>query len=149
VYVAFVADNFRGQFIGFPTTLGVPVAAWCGVMVADLLLRRGPYDETDLYRPAGRYGEVRIVPVAVVVGCTFVGWGLVTNAAASWLNWQGYLLGPLGLGGKHGAWAGANLGVLFALVAGFLVTWLFTRAGVRRQEALPPALVPAPSKASA
>ena len=69
--------------------------------------------------------------------CTFVGWGLVTNAAASWLAWQGYLLGPLGLGGKHGAWAGANLGVLVALVVGFVVTWTFTRAAVRRQEALP------------
>jgi nucleobase:cation symporter-1, NCS1 family len=138
IYVVFVADNFLGQFIGFLTTLGVPVAAWCGVMLADVLLRRGSYDDQDLYRPAGRYGDVRWLPVAVVVGCTVVGWGLVTNAAASWLDWQGYLLGPLGLGGKAGAWAGANLGVLFALVASFAVTVAFTRAAVRRQEAPPP-----------
>jgi purine-cytosine permease-like protein len=138
IYVVFVADDFLGQFIGFLTTLGVPVAAWCGVMLADVLLRRGSYDEQDLYRPAGRYGDVRALPVAVVVGCTVVGWGLVTNAAASWLDWQGYLLGPLGLGGKSGAWAGANLGVLFALVASFAVTAAFTRSAVRRQEAPPP-----------
>ena len=137
IYVVFVADDFLGQFIGFLTTLGVPVAAWCGVMLADILLRRGSYDELDLYRPAGRYGDVRVLPVAVVVGCTIVGWGLVTNAAASWLDWQGYLLGPLGLGGKGGAWAGANLGVLFALAASFVVTAAFTRASVRRQEAAP------------
>ena len=31
-------------------------------------------------------------------------------------TWQGYLLEPLGLGGKDGAWAFANLGVLVALV---------------------------------
>ena len=49
-----------------------------------------------------------------------VGWGLVTNTYASWLTWQGYLLGPLGLGGKTGAWAFANLGVLVALVLGFV-----------------------------
>jgi nucleobase:cation symporter-1, NCS1 family len=133
----FVADNFLGQFIGFLTTLGVPVAAWCGVMLADVLLRRGSYDELDLYRPTGRYGDVRLLPVAVVVGCTVVGWGLVTNAAASWLDWQGYLLGPLGLGGKGGAWAGANLGVLFALVVSFAVTAAFSRSAVRRQEAAP------------
>ncbi len=137
IYVVFVADDFLGQFIGFLTTLGVPVAAWCGVMLADILLRRGSYDELDLYRPAGRYGDVRVLPVSVVVGCTVVGWGLVTNAAASWLDWQGYLLGPLGLGGKGGAWAGANLGVLFALVASFAVTAAFSRAAVRRQEAAP------------
>jgi nucleobase:cation symporter-1, NCS1 family len=137
IYVVFVADDFLGQFIGFLTTLGVPVAAWCGVMLADILLRRGSYDELDLYRPAGRYGDVRVLPVAVVVGCTIVGWGLVTNAAASWLDWQGYLLGPLGLGGKGGAWAGANLGVLFALVASFAVTAAFSRAAIRRQEAAP------------
>jgi nucleobase:cation symporter-1, NCS1 family len=145
VYVVFVADDFLGQFIGFLTTLGVPVAAWCGVMLADVLLRRRSYDEADLYRPAGRYGDVRILPVGLVVVCTVIGWGLVTNAAASWLDWQGYLLGPFGLGGKDGAWAGANLGVLFALVAGFVVTALFMRADVRRQEAL----TPAPSGASA
>jgi nucleobase:cation symporter-1, NCS1 family len=142
IYVVFVADDFLGQFIGFLTTLGVPVAAWCGVMLADVLLRRGPYDELDLYRPAGRYGDVRILPVAVVVVCTVVGWGLVTNAAASWLDWQGYLLGAVGLGGKDGAWAGANLGVLVALVAAFLVTWACSRATVRRQEE-EPAEVPA------
>jgi purine-cytosine permease-like protein len=146
IYVVFVADNFLGQFIGFLTTLGVPIAAWCGVMLADVVLRRGPYAEPDLYRPAGRYGDVRLLPVALVIVCTVVGWGLVTNPAASWLNWQGYLLGPIGLGGKQGAWAGANLGVLFALVAGFVVTWVFTRADVRRQEApatMEPSRVPA------
>src|SRR4051812_27615588 len=146
IYVVFVADDFLGQFIGFLTTLGVPVAAWCGVMLADVWMRRGSYDEAALSRPGGRYGDVRILPVAVVIVCTFVGWGLVTNAAASWLDWQGYLLEPFGLGGKDGAWAGANLGVLFALVASFVVTSVFARAAVRRQEALPaaePARVPA------
>ncbi len=55
-------------------------------------------------------------PVGVIVVGTVIGWGLVTNSSAGWLNWQGYLLGPFGLGGKTGAWAFANLGVLAALV---------------------------------
>jgi nucleobase:cation symporter-1, NCS1 family len=137
IYVVFIADDFLGQFIGFLITLGVPVAAWCGVMLADVLLRRGPYAEAELYRPSGRYGDVRLLPVLTVLVCTAIGWGLVTNASASWLSWQGYLLDPFGLGGKDGAWAGANLGVLFALVAGFLVTWAGSRAQVRRQESQP------------
>jgi NCS1 family nucleobase:cation symporter-1 len=136
IYVVFFAGNFLGQFEGFLTTLGTPIAAWCGIMLADVLLRRRDYSEPDLFRPAGRYGDVRWLPVAVVVVATAVGWGLVTNAAASWLTWQGYLLGPLGLGGKTGAWAFANLGVLIALVVGFLVTLAFDRSRVRTQEAI-------------
>ena len=72
----------------------------------------------------------------VVVVATALGWGLVTNASASWLTWQGYLLEPFGLGGKTGAWAFANLGVLIALVIGFVVTLAFDRSRVRAQEAV-------------
>ncbi|HEX5401353.1 MAG TPA: cytosine permease [Pseudonocardiaceae bacterium] len=136
IYVVFFAGNFLGQFEGFLTTLGTPIAAWCGIMLADVLLRRRDYSEPDLYRPTGRYGDVRWLPVGVVVVGTALGWGLVTNASASWLTWQGYLLGPLGLGGKTGAWAFANLGVLIALVVGFVVTLAFDRSRVRAQEAV-------------
>jgi nucleobase:cation symporter-1, NCS1 family len=138
IYVVFVAHNFVVQFEGFLITLGVPIAAWCGVMLADIGLRRRDYAERELFSPAGRYGDIRWLPVAVVVVSTAVGWGLVTNGLASWLTWQGYLLGPLGLGGKSGAWAFANLGVLAALVIGFIVTGLGTRQSVWAQEAMPP-----------
>ena len=134
IYVVFVADNFLGQFIGFLVTLGVPVAAWCGIMLADLALRRRDYAEADLYGPDGRYGDVRPLPLALLVACTAIGWGLVTNTQASWLTWQGYLLSPLGLGGKTGAWAYANLGVLVALAIGFAVTLAFGRGRIRSQE---------------
>ena len=142
VYVVFVAGNFLGQFEGFLITLGVPIAAWCGVMLADIMLRRRDYSEPELFDPAGRYGSVRWLPVAVVVVSTALGWGLVTNTAATWLAWQGYLLGPLSLGGKTGAWAYANLGVLLALVLGFGVTAIAGRPAVQAQEAAPP-LAPA------
>jgi nucleobase:cation symporter-1, NCS1 family len=66
-----------------------------------------------------------------------LGWGLVTNTGARWLTWQGYLLGPFGLGGKTGAWAFANLGVLIALALGFVATIVFERSVVRAQESAP------------
>jgi NCS1 family nucleobase:cation symporter-1 len=137
VYIVFFADNFLGQFIGFLTTLGVPVAAWCGVMLADLLLRRRAYDDLDLFRVRGRYGDIAWVPLVLTVAATGLGWGLVTNAAASWLNWQGYLLGPFGLGGKSGAWAFANLGVMVALVLCFAGYLVLARGRVRSQERRP------------
>src|SRR6516225_9711128 len=142
IYVVFFAHNFIGQFEGFLITLGVPIAAWCGVMLADIALRRRDYAEPELFTPSGRYGDVRWLPVLVVIVSTAIGWGLVTNSSASWLTWQGYLLGPFGLGGKSGAWAFANLGVLIALAIGFVVTFAFSRATVRAEEAAP---IPAPA----
>jgi purine-cytosine permease-like protein len=135
VYVVFFTSGFLYPFQGFLITLGVPIAAWCGVMLADVALRRRSYVEPDLYDPRGRYGDVQPVPIALVVLGTVLGWGLVTNASAGWLDWQGYLLGPFGLGGKDGAWAFANLGVLVALAVGLLGTLLTARGRIRAQEA--------------
>ncbi len=77
---------------------------------------------------------------------TGIGWGLVTNTAASWLSWQGYLINLFHLGTKTGAWASANLGVLVALAIGFVVTLAFSRAAVapkkRPRCRLPPASSP-------
>ena len=137
IYVVFVAHNFVVQFEGFLITLGVPIAAWCGIMLADIALRRRDYAEADLYNPRGRYGDIRWFPAGVIVVGTVIGWGLVTNTNASWLTWQGYLLGPFGLGGKTGAWQYANLGVLVALVIGFVATLAFSRSAVHAQEAAP------------
>ncbi|GAA3128719.1 cytosine permease [Streptomyces rameus] len=142
VYIVFFADDFLGQFTGFLTTLGVPIAAWAGVMLADVALRRRDYDEADLYRPHGRYGDVPLLPLLLTLAATAVGWGLVTNSAAGWLSWQGYLLGPFGLGGRTGAWAYANLGVLAALALAFLGTLLLGRGRVRAQESRPPSPMP-------
>jgi nucleobase:cation symporter-1, NCS1 family len=137
IYVVFVAGNFLVQFQGFLITLGVPIAAWCGVMLADIALRHRDYAEPELFTRGGRYGDVRWFPAGLIVVSTVLGWGLVVNTSASWLTWQGYLLGPFGLGGKSGAWAFANLGVLLALVLGFAGTLLASRAAVHAQEAAP------------
>src|SRR5262250_3272203 len=88
IYVVFFAKNFVVQFEGFLITLGVPIAAWCGIMLADILLRRSDYAESELYSPSGRYGDVRPFPIAVIAVATALGWGLVTNTSASWLKWQ-------------------------------------------------------------
>ena len=136
VYVVFYGGEFLGQFQGFLITLGVPIAAWCGIMLADIATRRRDYTDDDLYTPIGRYGDIRWLPVLTMIVATGIGWGLVTNTFASWLTWQGYLLDPFGLGGKTGDWAFANLGVLVALVAGFVVQRFAGAAAVRQQETI-------------
>ena len=135
IYVVWIASNFFFPFEGFLITLGVPIAAWCGVFIADLLLRKRDYDEGALYSSSGRYGAFNWVAIGTTVLATFLGWGLVTNGFADWLHWQGYLLEPLGLGPKdNGPWTYANLGVLVALAVGFLGPFLFSRGTVARQE---------------
>src|SRR5215467_3472819 len=73
IYVVFIAGNFFGQFEGFLITLGVPIAAWCGVMLADIALRRRDYAERELFNPGGRYGDIRWFPVGLVVVATAIG----------------------------------------------------------------------------
>jgi purine-cytosine permease-like protein len=134
IYFVWLAEDFFGPFQGFLITLGVPIAAWCGIYVADLLLRRRDYAEAELFDPRGRYGAVGVPAVVTMVVATVVGWGLVTNSFAASLSWQGYLLGPFGLGGKEGAWAYSNVGVLAALVRGFAGYLVAGRSAVARQE---------------
>lgn len=134
IYIVFYSSSFLGIFEGFLITLGVPIAAWCGMFLADLLVRRADFVDAELYDPRGRYGSVAFAPVVLLCLATVVGWGLVTNTYAGWLKWQGYLLDPFGLGGKTGAWEYANLGVLAALALGFVGQLVIGHGAVRRQE---------------
>ena len=135
IWVVFFAHDFLGPFQSFLITLGVPLAAWAGILIADILTRRTDYDEQALFDASGRYGAVDWVSIGTMVVASVLGWGLVVNNfadEAAWNNWQGYLLGPIG--GKDGPWAYANLGVLLALVLSFVVTLVLRHGTIRRQE---------------
>jgi hypothetical protein len=74
------------------------------------------------------------VSIAILVVATVIGWGLVTNGYAPWLAWEGYLFGPAGDGTFHDAWQYSNLGVLVALVLGFVGYLILGRSAVKAQE---------------
>jgi nucleobase:cation symporter-1, NCS1 family len=136
IYIVWIADtDFLYIFEGFLITLGVPMAAWCGVFLADLLLRRRDYDAVALYDSRGRYGSFGWAAIVSMVVAVVVGWGLVIEPFGSkGLGWLGYFLSPSGLGGKDGTWAFANLGVPVALAIGFVGYLLLGMRAVRRQE---------------
>lgn len=145
-YVVFVAESFINPFQSFLITLGVPLASWAGIMIADIALRKRDYDDDALFDSSGRYGAFDWVSIGTMAVASVLGWGLVVNNFAddaSWNNWQGFLLDPLGLGtfvedpaGSYweGTFAYANLGVLLALVLSFVVTYVARGAKVRAQE---------------
>jgi purine-cytosine permease-like protein len=132
IYLVWIADDFFYPFQGFLITLGVPIAVWSAIFVTDVLMRKRDYNEEDLYRVDGRYGSWNISSLAIMGVGAIVGWGFVTNPFASWLSWQGYFLGIIG--GKEGQWAGANLGVAFALAIGFIGHYLVGRRKIQYQE---------------
>jgi nucleobase:cation symporter-1, NCS1 family len=149
IYIVFYAtSDFITIFEAFLIILGVPMAAWCGVFLADLLLRRRDYDEPSLFTHRGIYGSFRLSAVLFMALGTWVGWGLVidTTGAGKHLGWLGYFLDGFtvhigsfhhtwfDLGGTGGAWAYANLGVPVALAIGFVGYLVFGFVGVRRQE---------------
>jgi purine-cytosine permease-like protein len=132
IYIVWFATDFFAPFQGFLITLGVPVAVWSAIFVADVVLRKRDYVEADLFIETGRYGRVNPIAIALVAIGSIVGWGFVTNTFAGWLNWQGYFMGVIG--GKEGQWAYANVGVIFALLIGFFGYLLLGRKRIQKQE---------------
>jgi purine-cytosine permease-like protein len=132
IYIVWFATDFFAPFQGFLITLGVPVAVWSAIFVADVVLRKRDYVEADLFSETGRYGRINPIAIALVAIGSIVGWGFVTNTFAGWLNWQGYFMGAIG--GKEGQWAYANVGVIFALLIGFFGYLLLGRKRIQKQE---------------
>ena len=132
IYIVWFAENFFFPFQGFLITLGVPVATWSAIFVADVIMRRKPYSERDLFDKKGMYGSVNKSSIMLMAIGTIIGWGFVTNTFAPWLSWQGYFL--TAIGGKDGPWAYANVGVIFALLIGFFGHVLLSRKTIARQE---------------
>ncbi len=135
IYVVFFSPSFIGPFQSFLITLGVPLASWAGIMMADIALRHRSYDEDALFNPRGRYGAFNAVSLTLLAVSCFIGWGLVVNGFAedaSWNNWQGYLLWIVG--GKDSVWASGNIGVIIALLLSFIGYAAIARPRLRAQE---------------
>ena len=132
IYLVWIAKDFLGPLQGFLITLGVPVAVWSAIFVADVILRKKDYVDAELFDSHGRYGTWNIRSTALLFVGSVVGFGFVTNTFASWLSWQGYFLGLIG--GKSGAWAYSNIGILIALVIGFFGHLTLGRKSISEQE---------------
>lgn len=112
---------------GLAVFLGVPVAAWSGIFIADVLLRRIAYHEVSLSRSYGFYGSVNWV--------NLVGWILAVTLGASMvevnlfgLNLTGLLrIEPAGL-------LSANFGLFVSGALGFAFPLLFGLRRIRNQE---------------
>ena len=119
IYIVWFAKDFIGPFQGFLISIGVPIATWTAIFVADVTVVKRKYIEADFFDPKGSYGAINWRSLAVLAIGSVIGFGFVTNP---WFGWQGYFMDLIG--GKSGQWAYANLGIIFALIFGFLAQWL-------------------------
>ena len=119
-------------FRDLATTLAVPVAAWAGLVTAEMILRRRRFDSESLLRRGGVYPDANWVNLGAMIGASVIGFGL-TTATVGWLAWQGYLFRLFGvdLGGDL---AGTDLGVLVALALGVLTPFVAGVRTIRAQE---------------
>jgi purine-cytosine permease-like protein len=135
-YFVFVADNFFWPFQAFLYLLGVPMAAWAGIFIADMIQRKKNYDDAALYSATGRYGAYNWGSIAILAVAAFVGFGFVASPdqEITWTLWEGYLYAALGINGDNSSWYWSNMGVLLAIVVGFVGKLALGGAAVKKQE---------------
>lgn len=139
IYLLWFAGSFFGPFEGFLIFLGVPLAAWAGVFIADSISRSQDYVGLELDDPHGRYGSVGWPALASMVTGTLIGWGLVvSDTRTPLLNWQGFIFDALRVS-QDSIWRACNIGVPVALLTGFAGALWLGRRRIARQEAPPPA----------
>ena len=136
-YVVFISDSFFWPFQAGLYLLGVPMAAWAGIFIADLVQRKKNYDDASLYSASGRYGSINFVSVGVMVLAVVVGFGFIASPdnSLTWTNWEGYLYRLLGITGDNSSWYWSNIGVLLALVLGYVGKLALDGPTVSKQEA--------------
>jgi nucleobase:cation symporter-1, NCS1 family len=139
IYLIWISkSDFVYTFEAFLAVVGVPIAAWCGIFLADMALRKAPLAEDELYDGKGRYGSFGWLAIGTMIVCMVLGWGLIYISYAPAFTWTGYLFKAFGLGDPtKSVWASANLGVVIALALGFVVQFIFGRFQVAKQEAEP------------
>lgn len=133
IYFVWIAANFFWPFQAFLYLLGVPMAAWAGIFIADLLLRKRDYDDKALYDPKGRYGSVNWLTVVIMLVGMVIGYGFISSPDESltWTLWEGYLYRAFGLVDTLGY---SNIGVFLALLIGFFGYLIFNKSKVAKQE---------------
>jgi len=124
--------DLSALFTDVATTLAVPVAAWVGIFAADTMIRKRRYHAPSLLSTGGIYPAIHWVNLSMFVVISGIGFAF-TTATVSWLTWQGYGFGLMGVP-LSGEIAASDFGVLLALVLGVLTPIVAGIPGIRKQE---------------
>lgn len=123
-------SNIWDALTGYALALAVPVAAWSGIFVSDILIRRIAYHEISLSRGYGFYKSVNVVNLSGWVLAIAIGYGL-TYIDQPGFGWTGFLADLLV---NQVFWKTTSLGVIISFAIGTLLPVLFGIPRIKRQE---------------
>jgi purine-cytosine permease-like protein len=124
------SDGFWFNFAGYSLTLAVPIGAWAGVFVSDVLIRRIAYHEVSLTRSYGFYKPFNWINLSGWLIAVIVGFGLI-QARPQEFFWQGYLVD---LSANPGFWVASSFGVVIAFSIGLLLPVVAGIPRIKKQE---------------
>ena len=125
------SEGFWFNFAGYSLTLAVPIGAWAGVFVSDVLIRRIAYHEVSLTRSYGFYKPFNWINVSGWLVAVMIGFGLI-QAGPQEFFWQGYLVD---LSANPGFWVASSFGVVIAFAIGLLLPVIAGIPRIKKQEA--------------
>ena len=109
----------------------VPVAAWAGIFISDILIRRIAYHEISLSRSYGFYKSINIVNLLGWIVATAAGFGF-TYIEQSGFVWTGYIADQLV---NQDFWKTTSFGIVITFAFASLIPVLLGIPRIKRQEA--------------
>jgi purine-cytosine permease-like protein len=109
----------------------VPVAAWAGIFISDILIRRIAYHEISLSRSYGFYKSINIVNLVGWIGATAAGFGF-TYIEQSGFGWSGFIADQLV---NQNFWKTTSFGIVIAFAFASLIPVALGIPRIKRQEA--------------
>lgn len=125
------ASGFWLNLDGYAIFLAVPVAAWSGIFLSDVLIRRIAYHEVSLSRGYGFYKSINFINFFGWVAAVIIGWGLLGSQLVEF-QWVGYIARATA---NFEFWSQSHFGVVIAFAIGLLLPVAAGIPRVKRQEA--------------
>lgn len=111
------ANGFWFNLQGYALVLAVPVAAWSGIFVSDVLIRRIAYHEVSLSRSYGFYKSINLTNTIGWTVAVAIGWGLLKSNLVEF-GWLGFLAD---YSTNAEFWAQSNFGIVISFALGLLL----------------------------
>jgi hypothetical protein len=124
------ASGFWLNLEGYAIFLAVPVGAWSGIFLSDVLIRRIAYHEVSLSRGYGFYKSINFVNLFGWVGAVILGWGLLGSQLIEF-QWLGYIAKATA---NFEFWSQSHFGVVIAFAVGLLLPVVAGIPRIKKQE---------------
>jgi hypothetical protein len=124
------ASGFWFNLQGYALFLAVPVAAWTGIFVSDVLIRRIAYHEVSLSRSYGFYKAINLTNTLGWLLAVTAGWGLLKSDLVEF-GWLGFFAD---FSSNAEFWAQSNFGIVITFALGLLLPVASGIPRIKRQE---------------